>query len=195
MTTRRFGTSTRFRLLQVSELAGLPWCGCRERRLLTDDLGWARAGVRDWGLCGVALLSGHQVEGFALISPALYVPRGHPLARGANADAAALVALQLPQECPVGRQLLQGLAARLVDQRRIQALDAAGSETGGCLRPASSWLEESGFVPLADGLRYRLDLRATRSWLPSVSDVLRQVASVVRPLPAPAPAVRLRRAS
>jgi hypothetical protein len=182
----------RFRLLHASDLDTLPLCGtCKEMEKLVKDRAWARAGDAEWGFCGVAVYMSGQPVAYALVTPALYVPRRHPLARGANADAAALLAVYVEDDQPqaaLGKQALQRLAAKLVDQRNIDAIDAASSERGICQRPSRGWLAANGFRPLDDGVRHRLDLRATRVWLPSPQEMVRQVAEIVRPAAGPQPA-------
>lgn len=184
----------RFRLVHASDLESLPLCGtCKEMEKLLKDRAWARAGDNEWGFCGVAVYSAGKPVAYVLVTPALYVPPRHPLARGANADAAALLALYVegahPQQA-LGKQALQRLAAKLVDQRNIDAIDAASSERGICQRPSRGWLSANGFVPLDDGVRHRLDLRGTRVWLPSPQEMVRQVADIVRPATPPQPAGR-----
>ncbi len=188
MTVWRLAPHSRLRALRVADVAGLPWCGaCPARRTVTRDLSWAEAAVAEWEMCGVGLFLDGEVEGYALVSPALHVPRTHPLARGANADAAALLVVNLSSEVVAGRQLVQGLAARLVDQRNITAVDAAWSGSGSCERPSAEWLDSCGFRPLGDGVRARLELGGTRSWLPSVSTVVRHMISAVRTPASPNP--------
>jgi hypothetical protein len=182
----------RFRLLHASDLDTLPLCTtCKEMEKLVKDRMWADAGDDEWGFCGVGVYVAGAPVAYALVTPALYVPRRHPLARGANADAAALLALYVEGAHPqhaLGKQSIQRLAAKLVDQRNINAIDAASSERGTCQRPSRNWLVAAGFRPLDDGVRYRLDLRATRVWLPSPHEVVRQVAEIVRPAAPPSPA-------
>lgn len=182
----------RFRALHAGDLDTLPLCTtCREMERLVTDRTWAEAGDDAWGFCGVGVFVSGSAVAYALVTPALYVPRRHPLARGANADAAALLALYVEGAHPqhaLGRQVVQRLAARLVDQRHIAAIDSASSERGVCQRPARSWLVANGFRPLGDGVRHRLDLGGTRTWLPSPQDVVRQVVGAVRPVPPPTPA-------
>ncbi len=184
----------RFRLLHASDLGTLPLCTtCKEMEKLVKDRVWADAGDDEWGFCGVGVYAGGEPVAYALVTTALYVPRRHPLARGANADAAALLALYVEGEHPqhaLGKQAVQRLAARLVDQRNINAIDAASSERGVCQRPSRNWLQANGFRPLDDGVRYRLDLRATRVWLPSPQEMVRHVAGIVRPAAPPHPAGR-----
>ena len=179
----------RFRILHASDLDTLPLCGtCKEMERLVKDRAWADAGDDEWGFCGVGVYVAGKPVAYALVTPALYVPRRHPLARGANADAAALLALYVegtPPQQALGKQAVQRLAAKLVDQRNINAIDAASSERGVCQRPSRNWLQANGFRPLDDGVRHRLDLRATRVWLPSPQEVVRQVADIVRPVTPP----------
>lgn len=182
----------RFRILHASDLDTLPLCTtCKEMDRLVKDRVWADAGDDEWGFCGVGVYAAGEPVAYALVTPALYVPRRHPLARGANADAAALLALFVEGAHPqhaLGKQAIQRLAAKLVDQRNINAIDAASSERGICQRPSRNWLTANGFRPLDDGVRYRLDLRATRVWLPSPQEMVRQVAGIVRPAAPPHPA-------
>ena len=182
----------RFRLMHAADLVTLPLCTtCKEMEKLVKDRAWADAGDDEWGFCGVGVYVSGAPVAYALVTPALYVPRRHPLARGANADAAALLALYVEGAHPqhaLGKQAIQRLAAKLVDQRNINAIDAASSERGICQRPSRNWLSANGFRPLDDGVRYRLDLRATRGWLPSPQEMVRQVAEIVRPAAPPSPA-------
>jgi len=88
-----------------------------------------RATTSGASAASVVYVSGEPMA-YALVTPALYVPRRHPLARGANADAAALLALYVEGAHPqhgLGKQAIQRLAAKLVDQRNINAIDAASS--------------------------------------------------------------------
>lgn len=182
----------RFRLLHACDLEALPLCGtCKEMEKLVKDRVWAEAGDDEWGFCGVGVYVSGKPVAYALVTPALYVPRRHPLARGANADAAALLAVYVDGAHPaqaLGKQAVQRLAAKLVDQRNIDAIDAASSERGICQRPSRNWLQATGFRPLDDGVRHRLDLRATRVWLPSPQEMVRQVVGIVRPAAPPQPA-------
>jgi len=184
----------RFRLMHAADLDTLPLCTtCKEMEKLVKDRAWADAGDDEWGFCGVGVYVSGAPVAYALVTPALYVPRRHPLARGANADAAALLALYVEGAHPqhaLGKQAIQRLAAKLVDQRNINAIDAASSERGTCQRPSRGWLAANGFRPLDDGVRHRRDLRGTRVWLPSAHEVVRQVADIVRPVTPPTPAGR-----
>jgi GNAT superfamily N-acetyltransferase len=184
----------RFRLLHASDLDSLPLCQtCKEMEKLVKDRAWARAGDDEWGFCGVGVYVAGQPVAYALVTAALYVPARHPLARGANADAAALLALYVEgahTQHVLGKQAIQRLAANLVDQRNINAIDAASSERGVCQRPSRGFLAANGFRPLDDGVRHRLDLRGTRVWLPSPQEMVRQVADIVRPATPPQPAGR-----
>ena len=184
--------SRRYRALHASDLGQLPLCGtCHDVEKLVANRAWADAGDAEWGFCGVGVYVGGKPVAYALVTPALYVPRRHPLAIGANADAAALLAVYVEDDQPVrafAKQAVQRLAARLVDQRNIDAIDAAASDRGLCLRPSRGWLESTGFRPLDDGVRHRLDLHATRAWLPRPHEVVRQVAGLVIPVTPPAPA-------
>ncbi|MHB1008813.1 MAG: hypothetical protein ACYC1E_06110 [Propionibacteriaceae bacterium] len=185
-------TGRRFRLLHASDLDTLPLCGtCKEMERLLKDRAWAQAGDDEWGFCGVGVYVNGSPVAYVLVTPALYVPRRHPLARGANADAAALLALYVEGSHPqhtLGKQAVQRLAAKLVDQRNINAIDAASSDRGFCQRPSRGWLAANGFRALDDGVRHRLDLRATRGWLPNPHAVARQVVEIVRPVSPPHPA-------
>ncbi|HPZ50807.1 MAG TPA: hypothetical protein PLA44_13230 [Propionibacteriaceae bacterium] len=142
----------------------------------------------EWGFCGVGCVSDGLLTGYLLVAPALHVPRPHPLAACANADAAALLAV-VDDGC--GRRLVQSLAARLVGHRTITAIDAAGSELGTALAPSYTWLDEVGFHPLdQDPNRYRLELAGTRSWLPDVAPLLDRLRGIIRPVPPPEPVGR-----
>ena len=184
----------RFRLLHASDLDSLPLCAtCKDVEKLVKDRAWAEAGDDEWGFCGVGVYVSGEPMAYVLVTPALYVPRRHPLARGANADAAALLAVYVDGAHPqhgLGKQAVQRLAAKLVAQRNINAIDAASSERGTCQRPSRGWLAANGFRPLDDGVRHRLDLRGTRVWLPSPQEMVRQVADIVRPVTPPTPAGR-----
>jgi len=190
--TPRSFTGRRFRLLHASDLESLPLCAtCKEMERLIKDRAWADAGDDEWGFCGVGVYVSGEPMAYALVTPALYVPRRHPLSRGANADAAALLALYVEGAHPqhgLGKQAIQRLAAKLVDQRNINAIDVASSERGTCQKPSRGWLGANGFRPLDDGVRHRLDLRGTRVWLPSPQEMVRQVADIVRPVAPPHPA-------
>lgn len=149
---------------------------------------WAEAALDEWGFCGVGCVSDGLLTGYLLVAPALHVPRPHPLAACANADAAALLAV-VDDGC--GRRLVQSLAARLVGHRTITAIDAAASELGTALAPSYTWLDEVGFHPLdQDPNRYRLELAGTRSWLPDVAPLLDRLRGIIRPVPPPEPVGR-----
>ncbi len=184
--------SRRYRPLHASDLGDLPLCAtCHDVEKLVAHRAWANAGDAEWGFCGYGVFVDGAPVGYALVTPALYVPRRHPLAVGANADAAALLAVYVADGHPdraMAKQAVQRLAARLVDQRNINAIDAASSDRGLCQRPSRGWLESTGFRPLDDGVRHRMDLRATRVWLPSPHEVVRQVAGMVMPASPPRPA-------
>ncbi len=175
------------RRLTPADLAGLPAAG---HEALLGHPSWARAAMDAWGLCGVGDVGDHGVTAYLLVCPALHVPRDHPLALGANADAAALLAAS-PDAAP---RLVQGLAARLVGHRTITAVDAAVGTPGTVLAPSPEWLARCGFHPLAsDPCRHRLDLTATRSWLPDLGDWVRRLSDLVQPTPPPEPAGRFGR--
>src|SRR5665647_3241053 len=118
--TPRSFTGRRFRLLHASDLDSLPLCAtCKEMERLIKDRAWADAGDDEWGFCGVGVYVSGEPMAYALVTPALYVPRRHPLSRGANADAAALLALYVEGAHPqhgLGKQAIQRLAAKLVDE-------------------------------------------------------------------------------
>ena len=189
MSVQRHGSQAEghhLRTLVPADLAGLPAQGCG---IVLDHPTWARAAMSAWGLCGVGCLCRGVVMGFVLVSPALYVPRAHPLSVGANADAAAVLAV-VDDGC--GRRLVQSLAARLVGRRSIVAIDAAASPGHPAgpspLTPSPEWLDACGFHPLdATPLRYRLELDATRTWLPDMGELLRRLGDIVRPVVPPEP--------
>ncbi len=187
----QFGSAGRVRRVLAADLDSLPWCeSCSSRSVLSGDPAWALAAENEWGFCGVSIVSDGQTIAAALVSPALYVPRGHRLASAANADAAALLWLRVADERRggnLGKQLVQGLAARLADQRNIQAIDATCSTEGVCTAPAPAWLDKVGFHALSDGVRYRLDLAAAESWLSRQADVWRQVSQALKPQRPPRP--------
>ena len=142
MSVQRHGSQAEghhLRTLVPADLAGLPAQGCG---IVLDHPTWARAAMSAWGLCGVGCLCRGVVMGFVLVSPALYVPRAHPLSVGANADAAAVLAV-VDDGC--SRRLVQSLAARLVGRRSIVAIDAAASPGHPAgpspLTPSPEWLD------------------------------------------------------
>ncbi len=183
-----WGERPRTRLLTPTDLAQLDLDGAEP---LLAKAGWARAAMVAWGFCGIACADDGQHTGVILVSPALHVPRDHPLAVGANADAAALLAV-VDDGC--GRRLVPALAARLVGRRTIVAIDAAGSAEGSPLAPSYDWLDSVGFHELAgDPDRFRLELRGTRSWLPDLGAVVDRLRALVRPASPPEPVGRYER--
>lgn len=179
------GEAQHTRVLTPGDVAQLH---CPGAEAVLDHPTWARAAMSEWGICGIGCVTGGMVTGFVLVSTALHVPREHPLALGANAQAAALLAVS---DDGCGRRLVQSLAAHLVGRRTITAIDAAASGPGTVLSPSYEWLGSVGFHPVdGDPYRYRLDLRGTRSWLPDLSGAMQRLRDLVRPTPPPEPAAR-----
>lgn len=121
-----------------------------------DDPAWAGAAEAAWGLCGMVVTGAGRVRGYALISPAVNVPRDHPQAGGPITEGAAvLMELQTPgvplaPRNPDARQLVRGLAGHLVRQR-VGCLEAFG--TRGPADPTVwpvDWLEHEGFRIVRD---------------------------------------------
>ncbi len=174
------------RLLTPADVSRLPLPD--EAASLLKHPSWARAAMAEWGLCGIGCVTGEVVTGYLLVSPALHLPREHPLSLGANADAAALLAV-VDDGC--GHRLVPALAAKLIGHRTITAIDAAASAEGTALAPTPAWLDASGFQPIdGDPGRYRLELRATRSWLPDLASVWERLRDTVRPARPPEPVGR-----
>lgn len=168
------------RTLTPADLCRLEAAGCGS---LLGHPTWATAAMSEWGFCGLACLDDGVVSGFVLVCPALFIPRDHPLAVGANADAAALLAL-VDEGC--ARRLVQSLAARLVGRRRIVAVDAAASRLGTPLAPSYECLGAVGFHPIeTDPHRYRLELDGTRSWALDLEGLFQRLRGLVRPAPPP----------
>jgi hypothetical protein len=177
--------------LTPADLTRLPRPDCD---LVADHEGWARSAFSEYGFCGLGCVDARnpgRLSGYVLVSPALHIPRVHPLAIGANGDAAALLAVG---DDGCGKRLVQALAARLAGQRAIVAIDAAASATGHACAPSYAWLDSVGFRPIeADPSRYRLELNATRSWLPDLSGFASRLRTLIRPAP-PEPVGRYERA-
>lgn len=160
---------------------------------------WVDAAAHTWGFCGVQARIGDTPVGHVLISPPLNAPlRGPYASAGVSPDAAVILQFWVDPDHRgrgVGRHLLEELAALLV-RRRVAGLEIRASRTGPtCVAPPEDWLLAHGFRVLREDVlasRLRMDLKATRSWLPSWSALVDGVRGLVgRPAPAgPEPARR-----
>ncbi|QGF23299.1 GNAT family N-acetyltransferase [Raineyella fluvialis] len=160
---------------------------------------WVAAAEQTWGFCGVRARIGETGVGHVLISPPLHAPlRGPYASAGVSPDAAVILQFWVDPDHRgrgVGRLMLEELAALLV-RRHVAGLEIRASRSGAtCVAPPLEWLEDHGFRVLREdavSARLRMDLKATRSWLPSWSGLLDAVRGLVgRPAPAgPEPARR-----
>lgn len=186
------------RVLQAGDLAILPLADVDPS--ITDHLrpgaNWALEADRAWGCCGVAATREGRIVGFALISPALFLPREHPAAKGPQSAAAAvLLAVWVEPEsrrAGVGRQLIQHLAARTYGKHDTEAIEAVGSRSAVTTSaPPVSWLLAVGFQPLdarTTRPRYRLELSSAVPWLDLRAAWRRVIAWVPHPIAPPEPA-------
>lgn len=129
--------------VQVTDLPRLP--------RPDDSPGWAEAADTAWGLCGVVVTRDRQLRGYALVSPAVNVPRDHPQAGGPTNERAAVLmelsTLDIPvaPRNPIARHLLRGLAGRLL-RRRVGCLEAFGARGPADLTTQPvEWLLHEGF--------------------------------------------------
>lgn len=153
---------------------------------------WVDAAAHTWGFCGVRARIGDTTVGHVLISPPLNAPlRGPYASAGVSPDAAVILQFWVHPDHRgkgIGRRLLEELAGLLV-RRKVAGLEIRASRTGAtCVAPPERWLLAHGFRVLREDAvasRLRMDLRATRTWLPSWSAVLDGVRGLVgRPAPA-----------
>lgn len=157
------------------------------------DQPWVGAAVRSYGCCGVrADLDGTTI-GYILVSPPLHAPvRGPYASAGVSPDAAVVLQFYVHPDHRgqrLGRRLLEELAVVLV-RRHVGGLEIRASRGDPtCLAPPEDWLLEQGFRVLrqeAAWSRLRMDLRSTRSWLPSFAPLARGVRQALgRPAAGP----------
>lgn len=176
-------------------------CPLGDQVHFTGDPSWARSAEDRWGWCGVAAHHDGHVVGYALITPALNVPKAHPMTMWPRTpDSAVLVSLRVldqGQHNAVARQLVQAVAARLVD--RVSCLEAIGTSAAArCTTPATAWLASVGFAAddsprppgcPADQDRMRMDFSTTSRWAPGLRTVWGAVTDWVhQPSPGAEPA-------
>ncbi len=197
------GEQLRVEPLQPGGVARLPMvcadCPLPHRIPPGSGQSWVAAAAHTWGFCGVQALIGHVVVGHVLVSPPLNAPvRGPYASAGVSPDAAVILQFYVDPEHRgrgIGRRLLEELAALLV-RRRVAGLEIRAARKGPtCIAPPEDWLLAHGFRVLREdalAARLRMDLRATRTWLPSWAALVEGVRSLAgRPAPAgPEPAHR-----
>lgn len=159
---------------------------------VTDEAhAWPRTSMEHFGLCGVAAHHGAQIAAFGLVSPCFSVPDEHPLSCAPRtADAAALLCLWVDPSFARsgwGRQVVQGLSARLVGRVGcIEATSEGATESSTCT-VAPGLLGSLGFGPTEIAHRHRLNLTTTVPVRPrferAVTTVARWVGTA-RPEPA-----------
>lgn len=202
---------SRVRELTPAALAELPptctQCPLGDRVTVTSDTTWAHAAHRRWGLCGVSLVTptgaGRTVTGYLLVSPALNVPRSHPLATcPAEPERAVLMGARFldgADESVVGHRLVQALAARLVSHPATRSIGAVASLVPACTTPGADWLAAVGFHETEERPQlstWQLDLDASVGWRTRVDDALERMAGLIpRPTAPPEPAGPLLQAS
>ncbi|MEA5153252.1 GNAT family N-acetyltransferase [Raineyella sp.] len=197
------GEQLRVEPLQPGGVARLPMvcadCPLPHRVPPGSGQSWVYAAAHTWGFCGVAARIGDTVVGHILVSPPLNAPvRGPYASAGVSPDAAVILQMYVDPDHRgrgIGTRLLEELAALLV-RRRVAGLEIRASRKGPtCIAPPEDWLLVHGFRVLREdafAARLRMDLRATRTWLPSWSALADGLRSLVgRPAPAgPEPARR-----
>ncbi|MGA8845517.1 MAG: GNAT family N-acetyltransferase [Nocardioides sp.] len=158
---------------------------------------WVSQVLREWGSCGrVALVDGAAV-GYVVYAPDSYVPGAMSFATApVSPDAVLLTTVSLAPEHRghgLGRMLVQGMAADLIDRGGVRAVEAFGRR-GTAWTPDSSCLVSSDFLARVgfrtqrshpSTPRMRMDLRSAVTWREEVEAALGRLVGVVRPSPVP----------
>ena len=154
---------------------------------------WVSAAVSSYGCCGVHAQVDGTTVGYILVSPPLHAPvRGPYASAGVSPDAAVILQFYVHPDHRgrrLGRRMLEELAAVLV-RRHVGGLEIRASRLDPtCLAPPEDWLLEQGFRVLrqeATRSRLRMELRSTRSWLPSFAPLAHGVRQLLgRPATGP----------
>jgi hypothetical protein len=177
----------RFRPVTAVGLARLPEtcerCPLGPSSRFSPNPSWARAAEDRWGACGLAADHDGTTIGYILVTPALTLPRSHPLTMWARTpDSAVLMSMRVFDDqasAILPQHLMQALAARLTGS--VSCLEAVGTDGApSCTTPAMSWLESVGFVKderqrpvgFAPHLhRVRMDFNTTVTWAPGLRSV------------------------
>lgn len=192
----------RLRPLVAAHLADLPHtcrtCPMGNEVEFAHDPAWARGAEDRWGLCGVAAEHDENVIGYLVVTPALTLPKAHPLTHWSRTpDSAVLVSLRVVDDWAglgVGKQLVQSVAARLAGNAScLEAVGTSGHAT--CVTPSIDWLDSVGFAPEGttgvgpggDELqRMQLNFSTTLRWRPDIRGAWQAVSGwVTRPVVAP----------
>ena len=134
-------------MVTLAELPELPcpYCG----RVLGTDTPWAASAATLWGWCGARLVVGDEVAGLLLVGPMEDATQAMVMSAWVSPDHVGV---------GHGRQLVQRVAAGLVEQR-VRAVFAQGSNTHvRCSAPPRDFLRAVGFTRGLDERLWRLEL-------------------------------------
>ena len=148
----------RYRLLTAHELASLS--SVCDETICAADAVWARAAMREWGVCGVSAWAGEKLIGFVLISPAFHLPNGHPYL-GSLSQYPMLIAAWVESQHR-GSGLGTAMVQRFCGAVQLEFLDAVSASRVTIQTPPQRWLEHCGFIAKTATPTYvllRLDLR------------------------------------
>jgi GNAT superfamily N-acetyltransferase len=150
---------------------------------------WWRVTELEWGTPGKAVYEGEALIAYAVLAPAIHLPRTRELGRGPSDDALILATLWVDpghRGNGVGKLLIQAMV-RETHRRGGRALEAYGVRHPD-VRPAPSCIVPEGFL-LACGFAVvqehatypllRLDLRQLARWQESVGHALEGVLSAL----------------
>ncbi len=165
---------------------------------------WISEVLLEWGSCGRVALVDDVPVGYAVYAPEAYVPGAAAFATApASPDAVLLTTVHVDPAYRgggLGRMLVQGMAADLVQRGGIGAVEAFGDPSGRggrCLLPVE-FLGSVGFKthrPHPVAPRLRMDLRAALSWKDEVETAFGRLVGAIRPKSARGPAPKATRAS
>ena len=161
---------------------------------------WLSTVLRDWGSCGRVLLLDDVVSGYVVYAPAALVPGAGRFATApVSHDAVVLTTAYVSPEhrgAGLGRLLVQGMAADLIERGGVRAVEAFGRAawvpTRSCVLPAD-FLAGVGFRTVRHHPttpRMRMDLRSALTWREEVEAALGRLVGALRPTPAALPETR-----
>ncbi len=164
-------------MVTLAELPELPcpYCG----RVLGTDTPWAASAATLWGWCGARLVVGDEVAGLLLVGPMEDATQAMVMSAWVSPDHVGV---------GHGRQLVQRVAAGLVEQR-VRAVFAQGSNTHvRCSAPPRDFLRAVGFTRGLDERLWRLELDRTVADRRGVRSALERFMDSLRPVAPPEPA-------
>ncbi len=171
-------------------------CDAEERA--AEKQAWLSTVLREWGSCGRVAVVDDVVVGYVAYAPAAFVPGAAGCATApVSPDAVLLTTAHVAAPYRgrgLGRMLVQGMAADLIERGDASAVEAFGDNRRlrSCLVP-TEFLARVGFRtqrPHPVTPRMRMDLRSALTWRDEVEAAVERLVGALRPRPAPLPDAR-----